>query len=75
MRPKATLSQTRIWGHRVYFWKTIAVGRLLGDSATISAVDGQVTAIQGLKTAIIRRVVDFPQPEGPRMHTSSPTAP
>src|SRR5579859_1142275 len=72
-RPKAILSYTRMWGQRVYFWKTIAVGRRLAGSCTAEASSIRMSPEVGSsKPPTIRSTVDFPQPDGPRMHRNSP---
>jgi len=60
-------------GQSVYFWKTIAVGRLLGARPAMECPSIAMSPPSTVsKPPIMRSVVDLPQPEGPRMQSSSP---
>ena len=51
------VSKTRMCGHSVYFWNTIAVGRRLGASVTMLASELLTNGIDQLR--VIRNAVDY----------------
>ena len=62
-----------MFGNRAYDWKTIPTLRWLGDRYVMSVpLTLMVPAVGCSKPAIMRRVVVFPQPDGPRNETNSP---
>src|SRR5512146_2625613 len=69
-RPNATLPSTVIHGNNAYSWKTIARSGPGPDTGWPLA--STVPLVGGANPAITFRSVDFPHPDGPRRHTSSP---
>ena len=63
-RPKATFSSTVYQGNTPCSWKTKA-----GRSSDARTTSPAVAVSRPPRT---RSSVDFPQPDGPRMHTNSP---
>src|SRR5262245_32817004 len=62
-------------GHKVYFWKTIAVGRRLASIASTEASPMRMSPDVGCSNpAIMRSTVDLPHPDGPRIHINSPSS-
>ena len=73
LSPKATFSKTLRCGKSAYFWKTVFTGLWLGGRLLMSWPWRRIFPLVGIsKPAIMRRVVVFPQPEGPRKVTNSP---
>ena len=66
-RPNPILSATFRWGKRAYFWKTVFTSLLYGGSLEISMpLNNTSPPLGSSNPAMIRRVVVFPQPLGPR---------
>ena len=73
-KPKATLSRTEMCGKSAYDWNTIAISRSEGcTSVTSRPAMPTVPSLMVSRPEIIRRSVDFPQPDGPTKTTNSPS--
>src|SRR4051794_4979013 len=67
------LSATFMFGNRAYDWKTMPTFRRFGGRWVMSVPSTLIEPWVGCsKPAIIRSVVVFPQPDGPRKETNSP---
>lgn len=68
-------SRTVMCGYSAYDWKTIAMSRSFGAfSLTRSPAIRSSPEVMSSSPAIMLRVVDFPQPDGPTRMTNSPSA-
>jgi hypothetical protein len=73
LSPKATLSLTVMCGNSEYAWKTMPMSRLLAGRWVTSCPPTITRPVSASSSpASSRRVVVFPQPEGPSSTTSSP---
>src|SRR5438093_3130042 len=62
-------------GNRAYCWKTMLTGLRLADTAVTSVPCRRIRPASGVSNPpIIRSVVVFPQPLGPRIEKNSPSA-
>ena len=74
LRPKAIFSYTVIVGKRAYDWKTIPISRASGSNRVTSRPPTSILPRVGiLKPTRARKVVDLPQPEGPKKVKNSPS--
>ena len=65
-RPKATFSNTDMWGQSAYCWKTIPIFRFDGGTASIGSSSTTMRPVSGVtKPASMRSSVVFPHPNGP----------
>ena len=65
--PKPMFSATFKWGKRAYFWNTVLTSLLYGGSLEISIpLNSTSPSLGSSKPAMIRRVVVFPHPLGPK---------
>ena len=76
---RATLSSAVRWGKRLNDWKTIPTLRrrsfTRAPGAVISSSPRKIRPAVGISSRFRqRRSVDFPEPEGPMTHTTSPLA-
>ncbi|BAF54333.1 hypothetical protein cgR_1351 [Corynebacterium glutamicum R] len=70
-RPKSMLPRAVNQGRRAWSWKTMPRS---GPGPLISSLPALTVPVDGeASPAIILRIVDFPQPEGPRRETNSPS--
>ena len=73
--PNATLSNTLMCGNSAYCWNTVLTLRLYGGVFDTSSPSRRTRpAVGASNPAIIRRVVVFPQPDGPSIEKNSPRA-
>ena len=74
-RPKATLSNTDMWGNSAYCWNTVLTLRWYGGVFDTSSPSRRMRPVEGdSKPASMRSVVVLPQPEGPSIEKNSPRA-
>ena len=70
--PNAIFSYTLRWGKRAYLWNTVFTFLLWGGTPLMRCPSKKTSPLVGSrKPAIMRRVVVFPHPEGPRKVTNS----
>jgi hypothetical protein len=71
--PNSTFSTTVRCGKSAKCWNTVVVGRFSGGTPSRRSPSRRISPLVGCSCPpIIRRVVVFPQPEGPRRTTYSP---
>ena len=59
--------------NKAYLWKTVLIGLLYGGNKEISCPFNKIVpSVGNSKPAIIRNVVVFPHPDGPKKVTNSP---
>ena len=64
-----------MWGNSAYCWNTVLTSRLFGGTVDTSWPSSRIAPEVGVSNpAIIRRVVVFPQPDGPSIEKNSPEA-
>ncbi|MCY1525339.1 hypothetical protein D9M68_603150 [compost metagenome] len=72
--PKATFSNTVMWGNNAYDWNTSPTWRRLGGSRVISRSSTRMRPLVGaIRPATMRSTVVLPQPDGPSSDTNSPS--
>lgn len=74
-----TLSRTLLCGNRLKAWKTIPTWARSRASAAPSAGSGSPSMVMRPESTVssrlmVRQRVDFPEPDGPRIATTSPQA-
>ena len=73
LSPNAILSKMFMCGKSAYLWNTVLIGRLFAGIFVISSPFNRISPLVGIsKPAIMRSVVVFPQPDGPKKVTNSP---
>jgi hypothetical protein len=74
-RPYSTFCATVICGNSAYSWNTVLTSRCRAGRAVTSTPPSLIVPVVGCsKPAIMRKTVVFPEPDGPRIANSSPSA-
>ena len=74
-RPNARFSATVMCGYSAYDWNTIAMSRSIAGTSLTTRPSMLISPpVIDSSPAIIRKVVDLPQPDGPSSTMNSPSA-